>query len=66
LIPKRIKPETIETVEKDKTSFWNRGKTTDKLPILFAGLITTTITNIMLHQRKEDNKWIMLIRTCNS
>jgi hypothetical protein len=66
LIPKRIKPEIIEMVEKVKTNFWILGKTTDKLPILFAGLITTITTNIMLHQRKEEIKWIVLTRTCNS
>ncbi|MEJ7642412.1 MAG: hypothetical protein WKF36_09505 [Candidatus Nitrosocosmicus sp.] len=66
LIPKRINPETVETVETAITIFWTLGKITDKLPDLFAGLIIATTTNVILHHRKEDTKWIMPIRTCDS
>jgi hypothetical protein len=55
-MPKRTKPETIETVETHKTILRNLGKITDKLPFLFRGLMIATTTNVMLHQRKEDAK----------
>ncbi|MDP8906611.1 MAG: hypothetical protein M3M88_03725 [Thermoproteota archaeon] len=66
MIPKSINPEIIETVETEITTFWTLGKITDRIPNLFAGLIIATTTNIMLHHRKEDTKWIMLVRTCDS
>lgn len=66
LKPKRINPETTETVEAVITIFWTLGKITDKIPDLFAGLMIATTTNVILHHRKEDTKWIMLMRTCDS
>ncbi|HYP43028.1 MAG TPA: hypothetical protein VEQ18_03320 [Candidatus Nitrosocosmicus sp.] len=66
LIPNIINPEIIETVETAITIFWTLGKITDRTPDLFAGLIIATTTNVILHHRKEDTKWIIPIRTCDS
>jgi hypothetical protein len=66
LIPNIINPEIIDTVETAITIFWTLGKITDNTPDLFAGLIIATTTNVILHHRKEDTKWIIPIRTCDS
>ena len=66
LIPKRINPEIIETVETAITILWTLGRITDKTPDLFAGLIIATTTNVILHHIKEDTKWTMPIKTCDS
>jgi mannose-6-phosphate isomerase class I len=55
-MPKRIRPETIETVEAHKTILRNLGKITDKFPFLFKGLMIASTTNVILHHRKEDAK----------
>ena len=51
--PNRIRPLTIEIVDARIIILRISGRTTDKLPVLLAGLIAKITTNVVLHHKRE-------------